>query len=73
MWMLKTDDDAEAPFTFRILPGNIKTIGRATRAGIDAIHEHAFDHVGKRAAENGRHRHDDQAGQHYENAKCQHG
>jgi pSer/pThr/pTyr-binding forkhead associated (FHA) protein len=32
MWMLKTEDDAEAPFTFRILPGNIKTIGRATRA-----------------------------------------
>jgi len=32
MWVLKTADDAEAPFTFRILPGNIKTIGRAKRA-----------------------------------------
>ena len=32
MWMLRTDDGAEAPFSFRILPGNIKTIGRATRA-----------------------------------------
>ncbi len=32
MWMLRTDEGAEAPFTFRILPGNIKTIGRAPRA-----------------------------------------
>ena len=32
MWMLRTDDGAEAPFSFRIRPGNIKTIGRATRA-----------------------------------------
>jgi pSer/pThr/pTyr-binding forkhead associated (FHA) protein len=32
MWVLKTAADAEAPFTFRILPGSIKTIGRATRA-----------------------------------------
>jgi pSer/pThr/pTyr-binding forkhead associated (FHA) protein len=32
MWMLKTADGAEAPFSFRILPGNIKTIGRARRA-----------------------------------------
>jgi pSer/pThr/pTyr-binding forkhead associated (FHA) protein len=32
MWVLRTDDGAEAPFTFRILPGNIKTIGRAARA-----------------------------------------
>src|SRR3954468_15609477 len=32
MWLLKTSEDAEAPFTFRILPGNIKTIGRAPRA-----------------------------------------
>ena len=32
MWMLKTADDAEIPFSFRILPGNIKTIGRAPRA-----------------------------------------
>jgi pSer/pThr/pTyr-binding forkhead associated (FHA) protein len=32
MWLLRTDDGAEAPFNFRILPGNIKTIGRATRA-----------------------------------------
>jgi pSer/pThr/pTyr-binding forkhead associated (FHA) protein len=32
MWLLKTADDADAPFVFRILPGNIKTIGRAPRA-----------------------------------------
>ena len=32
MWVLKTADDAETPLTFRILPGNIKTIGRARRA-----------------------------------------
>ena len=32
MWVLKTAENAEAPFTFRILPGSIKTIGRATRA-----------------------------------------
>src|SRR3954468_12119068 len=32
MWLLKTSEDAEAPFTFRILPGSIKTIGRAVRA-----------------------------------------
>ena len=32
MWIIKTDDGARAPFTFRILPGSIKTIGRATRA-----------------------------------------
>jgi pSer/pThr/pTyr-binding forkhead associated (FHA) protein len=32
MWLLKTADDAEAPFTFRILPGSIKTVGRAARA-----------------------------------------
>ena len=32
MWVLKTADDAEVPFTFRILPGSIKTIGRAPRA-----------------------------------------
>lgn len=32
MWLLKTAEEAELPFTFRILPGNIKTIGRAPRA-----------------------------------------
>lgn len=32
MWLLRTADDAPEPFTFRILPGNIKTIGRASRA-----------------------------------------
>jgi pSer/pThr/pTyr-binding forkhead associated (FHA) protein len=32
MWILRTNEGAEAPFTFRILPGNIKTIGRAPRA-----------------------------------------
>ena len=32
MWVLRTAEDAELPFTFRILPGNIKTVGRAARA-----------------------------------------
>ena len=32
MWVLRTAEGAELPFTFRILPGNIKTVGRATRA-----------------------------------------
>jgi pSer/pThr/pTyr-binding forkhead associated (FHA) protein len=32
MWLLKTDDQAADAFTFRILPGNIKTIGRSTGA-----------------------------------------
>jgi pSer/pThr/pTyr-binding forkhead associated (FHA) protein len=32
MWVLKTPDGAESQFSFRILPGNIKTVGRATRA-----------------------------------------
>src|SRR6266567_9530741 len=32
MWVLKTADEADAPFLFRILPGSIKTIGRAPRA-----------------------------------------
>src|SRR5438128_9824830 len=32
MWMLRTEDGAEPPFSFRILPGSIKTIGRAARA-----------------------------------------
>ena len=32
MWMLRTAEDAEQPFLFRITPGNIKTVGRAPRA-----------------------------------------
>jgi pSer/pThr/pTyr-binding forkhead associated (FHA) protein len=32
MWVLRTADDADAPLTFRILPGSIKTVGRATGA-----------------------------------------
>jgi pSer/pThr/pTyr-binding forkhead associated (FHA) protein len=32
MWVLATDEQAEQPFTFRILPGSIKTIGRSTGA-----------------------------------------
>jgi ABC transport system ATP-binding/permease protein len=35
MWVLRTADNAEFPCTFRILPGNIKTVGRA--AGADFI------------------------------------
>ena len=40
MWLLKTDEQAEAPFTFRILPGSIKTIGRS--AGAEFIVEAAM-------------------------------
>lgn len=32
MWVLRTAEGAEPPVTFRILPGSIKTIGRATGA-----------------------------------------
>ena len=32
MWMLRTPEDAEQPFLFRITPGNVKTVGRAPRA-----------------------------------------
>ena len=32
MWMLRTSEGADPAFTFRILPGSIKTIGRSTGA-----------------------------------------
>jgi pSer/pThr/pTyr-binding forkhead associated (FHA) protein len=32
MWLLKTAEDADPAFSFRILPGNIKTIGRSPGA-----------------------------------------
>jgi pSer/pThr/pTyr-binding forkhead associated (FHA) protein len=32
MWLLKTAEDADPAFTFRILPGNIKTVGRSPGA-----------------------------------------
>jgi pSer/pThr/pTyr-binding forkhead associated (FHA) protein len=32
MWLLRTDEQAETPFAFRILPGSIKTIGRSAGA-----------------------------------------
>jgi pSer/pThr/pTyr-binding forkhead associated (FHA) protein len=32
MWVINSDEQAGSPFTFRILPGAIKTIGRAPRA-----------------------------------------
>ena len=32
MWVINTDEQGDSPFTFRILPGAIKTIGRAPRA-----------------------------------------
>ena len=35
IWIIETARDAELPFTFRILPGKVKTIGRA--AGADFI------------------------------------
>jgi pSer/pThr/pTyr-binding forkhead associated (FHA) protein len=33
MWILRTPDPSESgSFTFRLLPGTVKTVGRATRA-----------------------------------------
>jgi pSer/pThr/pTyr-binding forkhead associated (FHA) protein len=32
MWVLKTAEDADPAFTFRIPPGSIKTIGRSSGA-----------------------------------------
>ena len=32
MWVLETDHDSEQPFTFRLLPGSVKTMGRAASA-----------------------------------------
>jgi pSer/pThr/pTyr-binding forkhead associated (FHA) protein len=32
MWLLKTEEGIARRFTFRILPGTIKTVGRAARA-----------------------------------------
>lgn len=32
MWLINTEDQVEPSFTFRLLPGAIKTIGRATNA-----------------------------------------
>jgi pSer/pThr/pTyr-binding forkhead associated (FHA) protein len=32
MWILKTDEAADPALLFRILPGSIKTVGRATGA-----------------------------------------
>jgi pSer/pThr/pTyr-binding forkhead associated (FHA) protein len=32
MWVLKSSNDVDDAFTFRILPGNIKTMGRSAGA-----------------------------------------
>jgi pSer/pThr/pTyr-binding forkhead associated (FHA) protein len=32
MWLLKTEEGADPNLTFRILPGNTKTVGRAPQA-----------------------------------------
>lgn len=32
MWVLKSTEEAADPLTFRILPGNIKTVGRSAGA-----------------------------------------
>lgn len=32
MWLLKTEEGSEPDLTFRILPGNSKTVGRAPQA-----------------------------------------
>ena len=39
MWLLRTQQDASSPFSFRIPPGKIKTIGRAPNADfiVDAM------------------------------------
>jgi pSer/pThr/pTyr-binding forkhead associated (FHA) protein len=39
MWVLKSAEDSEAPSTFRILPGSIKTVGRSPGAEfiVDAV------------------------------------
>jgi pSer/pThr/pTyr-binding forkhead associated (FHA) protein len=41
IWIIETPDDVEMPFTFRILPGKVKTIGRA--AGADFIVDTGVD------------------------------
>jgi pSer/pThr/pTyr-binding forkhead associated (FHA) protein len=32
MWLINAGSESDSPITFRILPGSIKTIGRAPRA-----------------------------------------
>lgn len=32
IWIIETPADVEMPFTFRLLPGSVKTLGRAARA-----------------------------------------
>ena len=32
IWIIATPRDVEMPFSFRLLPGNVKTLGRAARA-----------------------------------------
>jgi ABC transport system ATP-binding/permease protein len=32
MWIIRTTDDTDEPLTFRLLPGAVKTLGRAPRA-----------------------------------------
>lgn len=32
MWLINTEEKGDAPFTFRLTAGSIKTIGRAPRA-----------------------------------------
>lgn len=37
VWLLKTAEGAEPELTFRLLPGSIKTVGRAPRADFIVI------------------------------------
>jgi len=37
MWLLKTAEGANPALTFRLLPGNVKTVGRAPRADFIVI------------------------------------
>jgi pSer/pThr/pTyr-binding forkhead associated (FHA) protein len=32
IWIIQTPPDVEMPFTFRLLPGSVKTVGRSGRA-----------------------------------------
>jgi pSer/pThr/pTyr-binding forkhead associated (FHA) protein len=32
MWILQSTEETESPLTFRLSPGSVKTIGRASRA-----------------------------------------
>ena len=51
MWLISTDEQAENSFTFRILPGASKTIGRAPRADFIVDTSQGLDPVRLRIGE----------------------